>query len=169
MPDALDLGTWQIVVRLVLAALLAGLIGLERELDGHEAGVRTHALLATGAALFGAISVGAFAPYVAARDATNVQVDVTRVASYVAAGVGFLGGGVIVKRGQRARGLTTAASLWSATAVGLAAGLGFWAGAVTTTVLSLALLLLERPLRALRRRAHPAGDPAAGDDDGAAD
>lgn len=161
--DALQPSALDIVVRLTAATAFAAVMGLQREFDGHDAGVRTHALLAGGAALFGAMSVGAFGGVVT-DDATNVRVDVTRIASYVAAGIGFLGGGVIVKKDGRAHGLTTAASLWSAAAIGLAAGLGFWVGAVTATVLSLVLLLLERPVAWFVRRFDraPERDEAGG-------
>lgn len=134
------------------AAGLGGLIGIEREADGQDAGLRTHLLLAVGAALFGAISVGAFNDFVTERASTNINVDVTRIASYVAAGIGFIGGGAIIKSGGSVKGLTTSASLWSAAAVGLAAGLGFWAGAVTATVASLIALAGLKPISALFRR-----------------
>ncbi|HSM64787.1 MAG TPA: MgtC/SapB family protein [Ilumatobacteraceae bacterium] len=135
----------EVVGRLLLAALLGGIIGIERELDGQDAGFRTHLLLALGAALFGAISVGAFTEFVDGST-TNVQVDVTRVASYVAAGIGFIGGGAILKDRGRITGITTATSLWTGAAVGLAAGLGFWLGAVATAVIALAALRILKPL-----------------------
>jgi putative Mg2+ transporter-C (MgtC) family protein len=152
---------WTVVVRLAVATFLGLLIGLERELDGHDAGARTHALLALGAAVFGAISIGAFADFAVASSETNVRVDVTRVASYVAAGIGFIGAGAIVRYEVGVKGLTTAASLWVAAGVGLAAGLGFWAGAIAGAVLTLLTLLAERPMRWLRTRAgnlDPEGD-----------
>jgi putative Mg2+ transporter-C (MgtC) family protein len=158
--DAAGLSTIEVVVRLVAGALCGAVIGFDREVEGKDAGVRTHALLALGAALFGALSVGAFGDFVTTRADTNVQVDVTRIASYVAAGIGFLGGGAILKRGDRVQGLTTAASLWVAAAAGLAAGLAFWAGAAAATLLALGALLAERPLAVLvarfgRRRPRP--------------
>jgi putative Mg2+ transporter-C (MgtC) family protein len=154
--DAVNLEWGTVLLRLVAAAGFGLAIGFEREVDGHEAGARTHALLALGAGLFGAISVGAFGDYVAPRNATNITIDVSRVASYVAAGIGFLGAGAILKRDDRIHGLTTAASLWTAAAVGLAAGLGFWPGAVVATVIVLLMLLADRPLAWLRDRlGHP--------------
>jgi putative Mg2+ transporter-C (MgtC) family protein len=134
----------EVVGRLLLAALLGGILGVERELDGQDAGFRTHLLLALGAALFGAISVGAFTDF-ADSSATNVQVDVTRVASYVAAGIGFIGGGAILKHRGTITGITTATSLWTSAAVGLAAGLGFWVGAVATAVIAVAALRGLKP------------------------
>jgi len=152
MVDAAHLDWATIVLRLAVGGGLGLLIGIEREIDGHEAGARTHALLALGAALLGAISVGAFGDFAARRATTNIQIDVTRVASYVAAGIGFLGAGAIMKRGSGIKGLTTAASLWVAAAVGLASGLGFWAGAIAGAALALAALLADHPLQWLRMR-----------------
>jgi putative Mg2+ transporter-C (MgtC) family protein len=146
-----DLSTWEVVARLLGAAGVGALIGLERDIDGHEAGLRTHLLLALGAGLFGVASVGAFDDFAAPRADTNFQVDVTRIASYVAAGVGFLGGGAIVKRRGSVSGLTTAASLWVAAAAGLAAGLGFWAGAVTAAVVAVLSLLARVPWQRWQR------------------
>ena len=150
-----DLQWYEIVARLSLAAVLGAVVGFERESAGQDAGLRTHLLLALGAALFGVVSVGAFDSFITGAS-TNVRVDVTRIASYVAAGVGFIGGGVILKHAGEVRGITTATSLWTAAAVGLAAGVGFWIGAVTATVLTLVALAVLRPLSNwIGRRAHP--------------
>lgn len=156
-----DIDAIAIVGRLALAALLGGSIGLEREYDGQDAGFRTHLLVVLGAALFGLVSVAGFDAYVTGdRGSTNVTVDVTRVASYVAPGIGFIGGGAILKYGGRVSGITTAASLWSSAAVGLAVGLGFWVGAVAATVIVLVALEALEPLGRLahrvgrRRRSH---------------
>jgi putative Mg2+ transporter-C (MgtC) family protein len=148
-----------LVGRLVLAAVLGGLLGAERELDGQDAGFRTHVLLALGAGLFGAVSVGAFAGFIEESGETNVRVDVTRVASYVAAGIGFIGGGAILKHRGTIRGITTATSLWTTAAVGLAAGLGFWVGALATTALALTALRALQPLSNwLQRRSASSDD-----------
>ncbi len=152
MVNAAEVGIAAATGRLAAAALVGGVIGFEREVDGHEAGVRTHLLLALGAGLFGLLSVGAFHGFLNDGTATNVTFDPSRVASYVVAGVGFLCAGSIVKRPDRIRGLTTAASLWVAASAGLAAGLGYWVGAIAVTVLALIALLLERPVRTLTRR-----------------
>lgn len=154
---AIDAGLqwYDIVLRLSVAAVLGAVVGLERESSGQDAGFRTHLLLSLGAALFGVVSVGAFDAFI--TDArTNVQVDVTRIASYVAAGVGFIGGGAILKHAGAVRGITTATSLWTAAAVGLAAGLGFWIGAVAATALALVALAALKPLSDwIGRRSHP--------------
>lgn len=150
--EATSIDWWDAALRLLAAAGLGGVIGLEREADGQAAGFRTHLLLALGAALFGLVSVGAFEDFTARRGETNVNIDVTRIASYVAAGVGFIGGGAILKHAGVIKGITTAASLWTVAAIGLAAGLGFWSGAVTAAVIAVVALALLRPISALAAR-----------------
>jgi putative Mg2+ transporter-C (MgtC) family protein len=160
MPDSAD-----VIVRLVVAALLGGVLGAEREFDGQDAGLRTHLLLCLGAALFGAISVGAFADFAGDPSETNIQIDVTRVASYVAAGIGFIGGGTILKHRGTVSGITTATSLWTTAAVGLAMGLGFWVGALTATVLALVALSGLKPVSRWLSRGRPkqfSGEDASG-------
>lgn len=149
----LELSSAEMVGRVALAAALGSAVGLEREISGQPAGFRTHALLALGAALFGLISAHAFVPFTGTTSETNVRVDVTRVASQVAVGVGFLGAGAILKQpGGSIRGLTTAASLWVTAAVGLAAGLGYYAAAVAVTVATLLTLAGLRGVRRVVRR-----------------
>ena len=141
-----------VTLRLAITAGLGGAIGLEREYDGQDAGFRTHMLVVVGAALFGLVSIGGFDSFLGSRASTNVSVDVTRIASYVAPGIGFIGGGAILKYGGRATGVTTAASLWSAAAVGLAVGVGFWPAALVTTVIVLLALEALTPLGGLAQR-----------------
>ncbi|MCU1429000.1 MAG: hypothetical protein JWL83_3000 [Actinomycetia bacterium] len=143
------LSNWDIVGRLALAVLVGGAIGFERETDGQDAGIRTHMMLALGAAVFGVISVGAWDHFQTQTSNSIFRVDVTRVASYVAAGIGFVGGGAILKHAGTVTGLTTAASLWVAGAVGLSAGVGFWLPAVAGTVLASLALMARFPLRRL--------------------
>ena len=146
-------GTGDLVLRLVLAVVLGGVVGFEREVSDQPAGLRTHISVAVGAALFGIISVHGFDRYVGVRADTNYQIDVTRVASQVVVGIGFLGAGAIVKEGANIRGLTTAASLWVMAAVGLAVGIGsYLAGALTTAALVVSLMGLRAPRRWVRRR-----------------
>jgi putative Mg2+ transporter-C (MgtC) family protein len=109
-------------------------------------------LVCLGAAVFGLISVHAFDPFVTERARTNVNVDVTRVASNVVVGIGFLGGGAILKYGATVRGLTTAASMWVTAAIGLAVGVGYYWAAVAATVAALAALVGFRYLRSWIRR-----------------
>jgi putative Mg2+ transporter-C (MgtC) family protein len=148
----LELEGWVLILRVLLAVALGGALGLEREIDAQPAGFRTHILLCLGAALFGLISVHAFAPFESVRADSNVQIDVTRVASQVVVGVGFLGGGAILKYGASIRGLTTAASMWVTAAVGLAVGLGYYWAAVAITVAALISLVAFRWLREWVRR-----------------
>lgn len=156
--DATALEWWEVATRIGGAGLLGGLIGIEREIDGQDAGFRTHLILALGSALFGVVSVGAFSEFVVERATTNVQIDVTRIASYVAAGVGFIGGGAILKSGGSVKGMTTAASLWTTAAVGLAAGLGLWSGAIAATVVALVALAGLKPVSEWFRRRFLGGD-----------
>lgn len=144
---------WDIVGRLVVAATLGAIIGLERELTDHSAGFRTLMTVALGAAVFGAISTIGFEEIQAERASTNLQADVTRVASQVVVGIGFLGAGLIFRRGDTVVNLTTAASLWGTAAVGLAAGVGNVGMAVVTTIIiAIALLVLPIPQRAIVAR-----------------
>ena len=113
-----------VVVRLLLASVFGALVGLEREIHEHPAGMRTHLLVSLGSAGFTVLSIDVF----------GVDGDPGRVAAQVVTGVGFLGAGAIIKEGATIRGLTTAASLWAVAAVGMAAGAGAWGVAVTATV-----------------------------------
>jgi putative Mg2+ transporter-C (MgtC) family protein len=148
----LELENWVLVLRVLLAVALGGALGIEREIDAQPAGFRTHIVLCLGAALFGLISVHAFAPFESVRADSNVQIDVTRVASQVVVGVGFLGGGAILKYGASIRGLTTAASMWVTAAVGLAVGVGYYWAAVAITIATLISLVVFRWLREWIRR-----------------
>lgn len=145
------------VMRLLLASLLGGLLGLERELTGKPAGLRTHMLVALGSAMFVLASAGAV-------DAEGMS----RVIQGLLAGVGFICAGAILKSGSQEHisGLTTAASLWMTAAIGLSAGLGREALAVLSTLLTLGILLLEGPvqawLRGRRQRAVVARDESPG-------
>jgi putative Mg2+ transporter-C (MgtC) family protein len=152
--ELLELDGWVMLLRVLLAMALGGALGIEREIDAQPAGFRTHIVLCLGAALFGLISVHAFAPFEAVRNDTNVQIDVTRVASQVVVGVGFLGGGAILKYGASIRGLTTAASMWVAAAVGLAVGVGYYWAAVAVTAATLVSLVGFRRLRLVVRERY---------------
>ena len=133
-------------IRLALALVLGAVVGLERELSGQPAGLRTHVAVSVGACLFGVISTLGFSEFQNVR--TNVfRADVTRVASNVVVGIGFLGAGMIVKRQGEVANLTTAASIWTVAAVGLAAGVGDLGTAAVATVLTVGYLTALRPLR----------------------
>ncbi len=140
------------VWRLLAAAALGSLVGIEREADDQPAGLRTHITVCLGSALFGVISTLGFTEFVDTQ-ATNVRIDVTRVASQVVVGMGFLGAGIIFRSGSKIRNLTTAASLWTTAAIGLAAGVGdLGIASVGAGVLIVALLLLRVPRNAIRDR-----------------
>lgn len=141
------------VWRLLAAAGLGAIVGIEREVNDQPAGLRTHLTVALGAAAFGTVSTVGFSEFVTGQRDVNVQFDVTRVASNVVVGIGFLGAGMIFRSGSKVRNLTTAASLWVTAAIGLAAGVGDIGIAVVTTVaLVFALMLLRIPRDAIRDR-----------------
>jgi len=150
-------GDWEIVGRLILAMVLGGLIGIERELNDHPAGLRTHMTVALGAALFTIAGSYGFEPFVDARNNTNVNIGVERVASNIVTGVGFLGGGAILKYGATVKGLTTAASLWVTAAIGMAAGVGAYLSTIVTTVALLVALVGFRAPRAWLVRRYARG------------
>ena len=128
------------ITRLTIAALLGGIVGLERQQRHKSAGLRTHILVSLGSCLVMLIS---YKLYAGVQGLTNA--DPARLAAQVVSGIGFLGAGTIMKEGLTIKGLTTAASLWVVAGVGLAVGAGYYVGAVTTTVLSvLALTYLPR-------------------------
>ena len=139
---------WEVVLRLLLASLLCGAIGFERETRDQPAGFRTHILLGLGAALFTLVSAYGFEPFTrAALDGGGLQFDPTRIAAQIIAGVGFLGAGAIIRQGRDVRGLTTAASLWAVSAIGMAVGAGYLFGAIATTILAMATLYVLRRFR----------------------
>jgi putative Mg2+ transporter-C (MgtC) family protein len=145
---ALTIPYWEVVLRLVLASLLCGAIGFERETRDQPAGFRTHILLGLGAALFTLVSAYGFEPFTrAALGGGGLQFDPTRIAAQIIAGVGFLGAGAIIRQGRDVRGLTTAASLWATSAIGMAVGAGYLFGAAAATVLAIATLYALRGLR----------------------
>jgi putative Mg2+ transporter-C (MgtC) family protein len=134
-----ELETWDALLRLVVAAGLGGAVGLERELRDHEAGFRTHLLVALGACVFTLVSAYAWTDWTfSTRE--GIVFDPTRIAAQIVTGIGFLGAGAIIVRGINVRGLTTAATLWVVAAIGMAAGTGYYAVAVGATGLVLVSL-----------------------------
>ena len=129
-----------IIARLVFAALCGGLIGIEREAKRRAAGFRTHILVAVGSTLVMMTSKFVFLEYQGI-----VTVDPTRLGAQVISGIGFLGAGTILREGFSVKGLTTAASLWAVSCIGLAVGAGYYIGAfVTTFVIYITLNTLKR-------------------------
>ena len=133
----------EVVIRLLLAAALGSVIGLERERLLWAAGLRTHMLVSVGSTLVMIVSAYGFAGVV---NTPGVSLDPSRVAAQVVSGIGFLGAGTILLRQEVIRGLTTAASLWAVAAIGLAVGGGLYFPAVAATALILLILLGLKPL-----------------------
>lgn len=131
-----------IIVRVLIALVLSGLIGFERELKNHSAGFRTHILVGVGACLMMLLSLYGFESYI--EKYNNVRFDPARIPSYVISGIGFLGAGTIMVYGGTIRGLTTAASIWAVAGLGLVVGAGMYAVAVFTTfIILLSLVFLN--------------------------
>jgi putative Mg2+ transporter-C (MgtC) family protein len=133
----------EIAVRLAVATVLAGIVGMERERSERAAGLRTHAMVGLGAALFMVLSMHGFGDVLGAP---NVVLDPSRMAAQIVSGIGFLGAGMIVLQREMVRGLTTAASVWVVAAIGAAAGSGMYLAAVGTTALALVVLAALLPL-----------------------
>ena len=134
-----------ILLKLLIAAFLGGLVGLERELHGRPAGFRTHLLVTMGACLMTVISEHYFIKYNVYDSSSALRLDPGRIAAQIVTGIGFLGAGVILKEGQSVRGLTTAACLWVAAGIGMAIGTGLYIPGIMVTLLSLlSLLVLKR-------------------------
>ena len=131
------LNDWMVLGRLVLAAVLSGAIGFEREFHGRAAGFRTHILLCVGSTLVMLTSMHIFDLY-----SSKISPDPARIAAGVITGIGFLGAGTIMHAKSAVRGLTTAASLWVVAGIGLAVGSGFYFGSIVTTVLTIVTLML---------------------------
>ena len=123
----------EMALRILLATALGGVIGFQRERLDKPAGFRTHILIAAGAALFTVVSIMGFEAD-----------DTARVAAGIVAGIGFLGAGSIIRRGNHVEGLTTAATIWAVAGIGMAAGAGLYIIAVTAAVIFLVVLLLPR-------------------------
>jgi putative Mg2+ transporter-C (MgtC) family protein len=137
-------GIWEItplalILRMLVAAVLGGAIGIEREWSNHAAGFRTHILVCLGSATIMLLSIYGFSDFV---NETNVRVDPSRLAAQVVSGIGFLGAGAIIRNGNVVKGLTTAASIWVVAAIGLCTGAGFFTGAFVCTFLAVVSLYL---------------------------
>ena len=124
----------EIIVRVILALFLGGILGFERERHGISAGIRTYGAISLGACVFGVLSISIGGP----------DADPSRIAAQVATGIGFLCGGVIFREGNHVNGLTTAATLWATSAVGLAVSFGMYTVSIMTTILIYLLLYLSR-------------------------
>lgn len=147
------LGWHEIVLRFVSAMIVGALLGLNRELRGKPAGLRTNALVCLGSALF-VMSSMALAP---SEHGNPDPSAVSRVIQGVVTGIGFLGAGVILREtsGTRIHGLTTAAAIWLTSALGIMCGLGLWPVAGVAVLLTLAILILSRPVERFLHKRFP--------------
>ncbi|MDS1141379.1 MgtC/SapB family protein [Pusillimonas sp. SM2304] len=137
------LGNGELIARLLLGAALGSVIGFERERLSWAAGLRTHMLVCVGSTLIMIVSAFGFSDILGAD---HVTLDPSRVAAQVVSGIGFLGAGSILLRGEVIRGLTTAASLWSVAAIGLAVGGGLYVASIAATIIILIILAGLKPL-----------------------
>jgi putative Mg2+ transporter-C (MgtC) family protein len=145
-----ELSWGNVALRLAVAGALGAAIGLEREWREQEAGLRTHMIVAMGAALFTLVSAFGFHDILSSSGPrVLVRLDPSRIAAQIVSGIGFLGAGAIIRNGLTVRGLTTAASLWLVAAIGMAAGAAFYSAAVVATALTLFALW---PLRITVKR-----------------
>lgn len=131
---------WQSMVQVLVAALLGGLIGIEREWRGRDAGLRTNMLIAMGACLFTLVSIKGF-PLLGSS-----AKDTARLAAQVVTGIGFLGAGAIIQTRGHAKGMTTAATIWMVAAIGVTIGVEGYALAVFSTVVTVVVLRMLRPV-----------------------
>lgn len=136
MPDLKE-----IIIRVIFATLLSGLIGLEREMRHRGAGLRTHILVCLGSTLIMLTSFYVFDIY---KDVSNI--DPSRIAAGIVTGIGFLCAGTIIRYGKSVRGLTTAASLWVTSGLGMAVGAGFYEASFTVAIIMFLVLIALRPL-----------------------
>ena len=130
---------WATLLRLTLAAVLGGIVGAERELSGHPAGLRTNILIAVSSCLFTILSINAF-------PLTGAAQDTARVAAQIVTGVGFLGAGAVIQTKKVVHGLTTAATIWMVAAVGMAVATDLYLLGIATTILTTGVLLFLGPL-----------------------
>lgn len=140
------MGNGTFLVRILVAAALGGILGIERELKDQPAGFRTHMLVAMGACLFTVVGAFGFQAFTGGTDTHRIQADLTRVASQVVVGIGFLGGGTILRYGGNIRGLTTAASLWVTAAIGLTVAMGYYFVATATSLVAVFTLAALKPI-----------------------
>jgi len=144
-----------LLARLLLASLLGAIIGLEREIHGRPAGFRTHLLVSLGSCLFCICSVEFYRIFGNFSGLAPVGVDPGRIAAQVVAGIGFLGAGAIIRDRASIRGLTTAACLWVAAALGIACGIGLFYLAICVTLVALiSLLLLKQVEKRLNKDSY---------------
>lgn len=139
----------ELALRLLIAGVLGGLVGFEREYSNRPAGLRTHIVVCLGSAL-----VMVTAEFIFNKYSGQIAIDPTRMGAQVISGIGFLGAGTILRTGNSIRGLTTAAGVWAVACIGLAVGSGFYAGALIATAFTVVTLLLTHPLERWHDNKH---------------
>ncbi len=135
------LGQWELLVRLLIACVCGCIIGIERSFRQKEAGIRTHIILALGAALMMVVSKYGFND-IGLMDMNSLRADASRIASNIVTGISFLGAGVIFVRGGSIKGLTTAAGIWATAGIGMAIGAGMYTIGISCTALMILIQLL---------------------------
>lgn len=135
-----------IAIKLVLAAGTGALIGMEREKHGRPAGLRTHLLVALASCLMMIISESVYLKYGNIPGTSTLRIDPSRIAAQIIAGIGFIGAGVILKDGLTVRGLTTAACLWLAAAIGMGFGLGIYLPTIASALIAVSSLIFLKKL-----------------------
>jgi putative Mg2+ transporter-C (MgtC) family protein len=144
----------EILIRLLLGALVGGMIGYERQIHGRPAGLRTHILVCIASVLV--MIVSEYYHYLGTMDSSYVRVDPGRIAAGAITGVGFIGAGVVLKTGLTIQGLTTAASIWVISAIGLSLGAGLYTAGLVTSLITIATLttlrIAERKMSKLSSR-----------------
>lgn len=139
----MDISVWDITLRLLVSAVLGFAIGCEREYTSKWAGIKTHMLVALGSAVFTILSIYSF-PKIAITGTTMCVGDPSRVAAQILTGIGFIGGGTVLRHGVSVYGLTTAAGLWIAASIGMASGTGDFVIATIATIISVVILVAFR-------------------------
>jgi putative Mg2+ transporter-C (MgtC) family protein len=135
------------LVRLLFASFLGALIGLERDVHGRSAGLRTNLIVSLGAAVFTILSEVISTSFIPEYDSSSIlSADPTRIAANIIMGIGFIGAGVIIKAGFSVKGITTAACLWMSAGIGMSAGAAFYELALIVTIIGLASLVFLNPL-----------------------
>ena len=136
-----------LIIRLLFASVLGALIGIERDVHGRSAGLRTNLLVSLGAAVFMIVSEMIPTSYLSGYDSNSIlRSDPSRIAANIITGIGFLGAGVIIKSGFSVKGMTTAACLWLSAGIGISVGAGLYEIALMTTIIGLISLILLNPL-----------------------
>lgn len=149
MEDIINLSVFEVIIRLLAATALGSLIGYERELKGHDAGLRTHMLVCIGAAILSMVQMRATYETIEIVRmnpdyAQTISTDITRLTAQIVSGIGFLGAGTIIITKRNVSGLTTAASIWATAGLGIAIGMGYFVISFSGTLIILLVLRLIR-------------------------